>query len=339
MTKKIISLTLCVVLIACSMLCLCSCKNKKSDEFPVTVGGVTLESEPNNVIVLSPELIDIISCIRYDMKIIGRSVECDQEFLSVIPTVGSETAPDTSAIIASDADLIIISKPLPAQAENSLKNAGIPIATFKVATNFDELKKLYTDLGTLLGGKTAGMQQGIKYYDELFASFSRFQESVPKDVIATACYLYLDENNNLCTFTNGSIEHKMFSYCGALNSLENQQTPQVDLQELRMSTPLYIFVDNESVIDYLKSEDTLKNMYAIMYDKLFVIRKIDFNRHGDTFQTIIYDMMTYMFKTEEPEATQDESSPDESEPFTNELPTISEDETATEEVTETTEEY
>ena len=322
MTKKIISLTLCVVLIACSMLCLCSCKNKKTDEFPVTVGGVTLESEPNNIVVLSPELIDIISCIRYDVKIIGRSVECDQEFLSVIPTVGSETDPDTSAIIANKADLVIVSKPLPAAAANSLKNANIPVATFNIAKNFTELKKLYTDLGTLLGGKTTGAQQGVRYYDELFASLKRFQDAVPNDILLTACYLYLDENGTLCTFTNGSIESKIFAYNGAKNVLDTQDTPQVDLQYLRLSTPQFIFVNDKTVIEYLKSEDTLKNMYAIMYDKLFVIRKADFDRHGDTFQTVVFEMMDYMFSKEKEEATADEATPDQIEPNTNEIATV-----------------
>lgn len=322
MTKKIISIILCVLLVMTTCLGLCSCKNKKSEEFPVTVGGVTLESEPKNIIVLSPELIDIISCIRYDMKIIGRTIECDQEFLATIPTVGSEDEPDTSAIIASKPDLVITSKPLSAPVANSLKKAEIPVATFKLATNFSELEKLYKNLGTLLGGKTAGVNQATKYYKELLASLDRFQESVPKDIIATACYLYLDENGTLCTFTTGSIEEKIFSYCGAKNSLTDQQSPQVDLQVLRLSTPLYIFVDDVQVIHYLKSQDELQNMHAIMYDKIFVVRKTDFNRHGDTMQGIIYDMMVNMFKKEEiPQATVDEATPDEITPVTEE-PTI-----------------
>lgn len=308
MTKKVISILLCILMIAATTLCLCSCKGEESNEYPVTVAGITIEKEPQNIVVLSDCMADIISYIGYDIKMVGRSIQADQEFLSVVPLVGTSSDPNVDSIISYETNLVIADATLSESAKKALTEAGIPVLTLNRANSFEDLKTLYVSLGTALGGNVTGKQQGSDSYDILIKSMSDFKGAVPKDVVKTACYLYLDENGELCTLTKGTIEHELFSYCGAINVFPNQETPIVDLEQLKISTPSFIFYDDETVLEYLNNNAELSTMGALSNGKTYHVKKSDFDRQGTTYEELIYRMIEFMFITSE--ATADEATPD-----------------------------
>lgn len=308
MFKKIISLLLCMSLIITMGLSLCSCKNSESDEYPVTIGDVTIEKEPLNITVLSDCMADIISYMGYDVKMVGRSIECDQEFLSVVPIVGTATQPNVDTIIASETHLVVTGEPMPEAQAAALAEAKIPVLTLSRANSFEELKTLYTKLGTALGGNVSGKAQGESSYDELVTTMTDFEHAIPNNVVKTACYLYLDENGTLCTFTKGTIEHELFNHCAAINILASQETPEVDLETLKISTPTYIFYDDEAVLEYLTNDSELSTMSALNNGNAKQVRKVYFSRQGTTYEELVYQMISFMFLQK---ATPDEATPDE----------------------------
>lgn len=308
MLKKVISLSLCILMIATTALTFCSCKGEDSKEYPVTVANVTIEKEPMNIVVLSDCLADIISYMGYDVKMVGRSTETDQEFLSVVPIVGTASDPNVNAIVSSETDLIIADSSLSENSKKSLAATSIPVLTLEKANSFEELKALYTNLGTALGGAISGKKQGIDSYDELIKTISDFKDAIPQEAVRSACYLYLNENGELCTLIKGTIEYELFSYNGAINVFNSQETPQVDLELLKISTPTFIFYDDQAVLDYLNNDINLSNMGALKNDKTYQVKKTDFYRQGTTYEELIYRMIEFMFITSE--ATQDEATPD-----------------------------
>ena len=81
--KRILSIALALcMMLGCAAL-LGGCNGEKGDNWPVTVGNVTIDKEPQNIVVLSDKLADIVSYIGYDVKMVGRSTECDQDFLYI----------------------------------------------------------------------------------------------------------------------------------------------------------------------------------------------------------------------------------------------------------------
>lgn len=313
MLKKTVSLILCICLLSTMMLTLCSCKNKKGDEYPVTVAGVTLEEEPLNIVVLSDSLADIISYIGYDVKMVGRSVECNQEFLSVVPLVGTASAPNVDSIISYETDLVIAEDNVPDSVKQQFADNDIALLTLKKPTNFDEMKALYADLGTALGGNSTGKEKGNSAYTELFDTLDTYNNAIPTSNIKSACYLYLDETGTLCTLTKGSIEFDMFAYNGAINVFESQEAPQVDLNQLKFATPSCIFYDSEEVLTYLKNDSELCNMAALTNEETFLLKKSDFARLGTTFEENTYRMIEFMFIEE---STPDEATPDDADAIT-----------------------
>lgn len=309
MFKKTVSLLLCLLMIFTLSFSLCSCKDEKSDEYPVTVGNITIEEEPKNIVVLSDCLADVISYIGYDVKMVGRNVESDQEFLSVVPTVGTAVEPDVDAIVSYETDLVIAENTLSDNAKNKLSEAGIQVLTLNKATSLKELESLYVNLGTALGGNVTGKEQGKASYDELMKTISDFKDAIPNDIVKSACYLYLDEAGQLCTLTKNTIEYEIFSYNGAVNIFSSADTSAVDLELLRMSTPTYVFCDNEAVLDYLNSNAELSTMGALKNGNTYMIKRSDFKRQGTTYEEMVYHMIEFMFVTTE--ETPDEATPEE----------------------------
>lgn len=304
-----IAVALSMLLSAAALFSGCS-GDSASKEYPVTIGSVTIDKEPENIVVLSDDLADIISYIGYDVKMVGRSIECDQEFLSVVPSVGSADNPSIDTITGYGTDLVLADDTLSDKSRQKLEAEGVPIISMVKAETMDELKVLYTNLGTVLGGNVTGHKNGEDAYEELISTIKSLRGTVSNDIVKTSAYLYIEQNGQLYTFPSGSIEATLFGYSGALNVFENQQGPAVNAEELRMATPSFIFCDSQEVIDYLNNDEALSNMTALKTDHVLIIPLSDFSRQGVTYEQIVYTMIDAMFV--EHDASPDENAPEES---------------------------
>ena len=91
MKKKIISLSLVIALAFSVMVTFAGCGD---ENYPVEVANLVIESEPENIVVLDAPTADIIDYMNYSVKMVGRSDEVDQEWMSVVPSVGSASDGD-----------------------------------------------------------------------------------------------------------------------------------------------------------------------------------------------------------------------------------------------------
>lgn len=298
------ALILCLLL-SCVML-FGGCSKESTREYPVTLGGVTIEKEPKNIVVLSANFADIISYIGYDVKMVGRSSECDQKFLHVVPIMGSAASPDIDAITAAETDLVIADNTLGADVRNRIEEAGVQVLTLDPATTEAALRERYADLGVALGGDVTGRQRGEEGYDELFEMLRTLNTSVKTDVVRTAAYLYLNENGELCTFVKGSLEYKFFSYNGSTNIFSNQTEPVVNLSDLRIGSPNYLFYDSPEVLEVLNADENLTNLKALVDGRTCMIEKRNFERQGTSAEAAVFDMLNFIEK--DSKATADEAA-------------------------------
>ena len=301
--KRLLSLCIILAMLLGCVSLLGGCSQEGGKEYPVTYGDVTLEKEPEAIVVLNDSVADIISYIGYDIKMVGRAVTCDQQFLRVVPSVGMPDDPAVDTIVQKGADLVIADSTLSDKSRKKIEAEGITVITVDNATNKDELQALYGDLGMILGGNVTGREKGETAYQELFELLDQFTTAVT-GVVKTAAYLYINDAGELCTFTKGSLEQKIFNYNGATNAFSNQEKPAVDLTELRLGSPDYIFYDDENVLEFLRYDENLTNLHALVNDHLYQLPKQNFFRYGTTMESTVYEMIDYLNK-------QDESTPDE----------------------------
>lgn len=306
--KRILSVTVVLCLLLSCVGVFAGCSSKNSKDWPVSYNGVTIDKEPEKIVVLNDVHADVISYLKYDVKMEGRSTECTQDFLSVVPTMGTAASPDVNAIAAAEADLVIADSTLSADAKSAIEANGAKVVTMGVPTNEDELKQLYIDLGTVLGGKETGQERGEKSYNDLFEMLNTLNTSAANsNIVQTAAYLYLDENGQLCTFVKGTLEYKFFNYNGNTNVFANQTVPEVNLQEMRLGSPNYIFYDSEEVLSMITADENLKNVNALRNDRTMLIPKVNFERYGKSVYETVFAMLKYIEQFNK--ATKDEAAP------------------------------
>lgn len=308
MFKKSLSLFLCLLMILTMALSFSGCA--KSDEnYPVTAGQTIFKEKPEKIAVMSDNLADIIYYMGYSTQICAISDSCTQEILTkYIDSVGDEVNPDADAIIASGAQAVLTDTPLSSVVKDRLSDEGIEVINFMVPSNDAQLATLYTALGKIFGGKTDGAQTGKDSHARLTETLTQAEKEVEgSTVVKLVCYLYLDENNSLCSYSSSTCEGMVLDYLSATNVASNFPDEQVDESILRLSNPDYIFYDNEKVLEYLNSRPNLSGMAALTQGHTYVLPKEVLQRLGSSLVDTQSFMLSKMFPNSVSETTKGES--------------------------------
>lgn len=288
MFKKILAMSLVIIMAVGIAFAFTGC-NSSDGNYPVTIGHVTFKSQPEKVAVLSDNVADIIYYMGYSTQICAISDSCTQEKLvQYIDSVGSETNPDAQAIINSGAECVLVDTALPEATVTTLADNDIDVITIMTPSTTAEVSTVYSSLGAMLEGKIDGKQNGTASYDRLINALESAEKEVATTTIAKGiCYLYLDEEGNLCTFTNDSDGGLILEYVGATNISAKALSEKISENEggentLRIANPEYIFYDNQEVLNYIKSNATLDELSAVKNNKTYEIPKNEVQRHGAT---------------------------------------------------------
>lgn len=293
--KNLALLLICAIVLASFGFGGCS---QGSNDYPVTVGNITFDKEPENIVVLSDNLADIISCIGYDVKMVGKSDVVTQKELDIVPSVGSESTPDTAKIISQETDLVLCDEALDENTAAALEDSGVKVVKMVSAETKEELSTLYKSLGTILGGETTGKNKGIEAYNNLVASMENTKSKYSSgSILNTVCYLY-SENGKLKIAGKNTFADFLLGYTGAVNVAVDSDTDEVDASNLKISNPTYIFYSDSSVLDMLKANDTLKNLTALKENKVKEISHSDMSRHGLTALSNLETMVNFMYSDE-----------------------------------------
>lgn len=295
MKNKLISLSLVFALAFTLMLTFTGCGN---DDYPVEVGNLVIEEEPENIVILDPSTADIISYIGYDVKMVGRSEEVNQDGLSIVPTVGSKASPDVDKIKEYDTDIVFAGEDITDDARQSLEDSGITVVTMSQAVTTKQLQTNYLTLGKILGGKVTGANEGTKAYDNLLKDMETVKTTVNaskgSDVLYTVCYLFT-ENNQLKMMTSSTYGDLLLSYTGAVNTAVNIEDSAVDVSTLKIANPNFVFYDSDQTLQAIKSDSELKQLTAIKNGNTLMITSDEMNRQGYTALDTLQKMVDFMY--------------------------------------------
>ncbi len=294
MKKKIIAALLAASTVL-SAAVFSSCGEKS--EYPVTVGKITIEAEPENAVVLSKNLADIISTIGYDVKLAGRSDEVDRKGLTVVPSVGPASEASAKSILKLNADVVIADDTINPDTKKQLIKEGVPVIIPEKTSVPKEIKKVYSQLGEVLGGSITGKSEGAKAFDELFEELNDVKNAIAeKDIVKTVCYLYA-EDGKIKTMNAGTWGAKILDFTGAENVFKNEESPIVTRRNLLLSNPDFIFCADKRVAYYLRDHKILKRLNALKKD-IHVIKLDDINSQGGVAMDALEKMLRYMYPEE-----------------------------------------
>lgn len=130
--------------------------------FPVTVGGVLLESSAERVVSLSPAVTEIIAELGFSDRLCGVSVYCDYpegivpdtaEATGRTEAVGSNENPDIEKIIALKPDAVFALAGLSERDIYTLNAAGIAVPELAAPRSLEDYSGLYRDIAAVFYGR------------------------------------------------------------------------------------------------------------------------------------------------------------------------------------------
>ncbi|MCH5297569.1 MAG: peptidoglycan-binding protein [Ruminococcus sp.] len=308
MKKKIISLFLVGVLAVSSAALFSGCGDS---DYPVAVANFEIKEKPSKVVVLDPNAADIISYIGYDVNMIGRSDEVNQEWLSIVPSFGSATQPDINAIVEGNTDVVFATEDMSKENKELIEEKGIKVITLSEAITQTQLHTNYITLGKILGGAESGTLKAESAYDELLAEMDKqkimAEEARESDIPYEVCYLY-SEDGQLKMMTSGTYGDMLLSYTGSVNVAVNETETMVEFSNLKVANPDYVFYDSEETLKIIKENDTLKSLKAVKDKKTLMVTSEEMHRQGNTALETLEKMIGFMYPSL---AKQDVSSSDE----------------------------
>lgn len=156
-----------IIVLLCSALILCGCSEVTEEPvisatetevqekpYPVTVGSLIFNEQPQTVGSLSPAITEMICELGYSDKIIGRSSYCDYpDNISAKVTLGSAANPDTEAIIAASPQLLISQSPIAKKDIISIEDAGTRVMITPAPNSIEELYICYNNIAGVFGGR------------------------------------------------------------------------------------------------------------------------------------------------------------------------------------------
>lgn len=115
---------------------------------------VLIESEPQRVISIGPNVTEIIFALGKEDKLVGRSEFCDfPEETQNIDTVGDMHNPSIEKIVELNPDLVVVSTHFNREAISKLDEIGIKIVGFYGDESFDGVYSTIENIATVLNAK------------------------------------------------------------------------------------------------------------------------------------------------------------------------------------------
>lgn len=232
-------------------------------DFPVTVNEVTIQDEPKGVVVLSPNLAEVIMALGYEMQLCGKGAACTQEDLSVLPDM---TLDDPQSILGVGADLVLTEDAPSEEQKQGLNDAGIDVVTIAPATSREDFTRLYREVGSCMTGGVKGYERGEKIAEGIFSTIDDISRQIPQtDTPVSVCYLYDVEGG---VVTGDTLEGKLIECAGLINAASDGAGNHMDVETLLMVQPQYIFCPT-GLKDTLAQTDQYKDLTAVQEGRVY----------------------------------------------------------------------
>ncbi len=270
MLKKITAVFLCISFLL-SAFAACGPQNDISSgagvqDYPVTVGSVTIKEKPTGVAVLSENLADVILAMDYEVSLKAKSAQCTQSDLSVLPDV---TADDAERLKGLDVNLVLTEAELTKEQTEALGKNGITVLAIARATGREDLDRLYSQVGAALNGAKTGYTRGEKISQGIFLTIDDISRIIPKtDIPTSVAYLYDDKGG---VVTGDTLEGKLIESAGLINAASDGSANQMNISDLLRVDPKYIFCPM-GLKEKLKASADYQKLTAVKENRVYEMK-------------------------------------------------------------------
>lgn len=269
-------------------------------EYPITVNDVEIKEAPTSVVTLSPSLADVMTALKYETLLTGRSEDCTAEDLASLPTVGTAKNLDMDKLKELKPQLVLTEEALSESQVKELSDAGITVLVQTPATTRETFETLYTNIGSALKGGITGFTEAQEKAQNMLMTLDDINRLIPaSNTPITACYLY---DTTGAVVTGDTFASELMEFAGAVNVAGSSKNGKMELSALTTSNPNYIFCSSE-VKEKLSNDETLSKLKAVQDGKVIVMEPELMDLQGST----IIEAVTLMAGAMYPELTSSSS--------------------------------
>ncbi|MCD7708958.1 MAG: ABC transporter substrate-binding protein [Clostridiales bacterium] len=250
-------------------------------EYPLTVTDsygeeVTIESEPERVVSVAPNLTETMYFLGVMDKLVGRSDYCDYpEDVLGIDSVGSLYTPDIEAIIALEPDVVIVSTHFDDENSQKLEEVGIPVITLYDEEDVTGVYGMIETLGEVVNANDAAAQ----LVEQMQDTIDEVQLAVAGQDEPTVYYVvdfgeYGDYTAGGDTFVGGILE-----LAGADNIAKDVSGWNIDTETIIEADPDIIIMSEDRVDEFVTTAP-YDELTAVQDGKVYGIDTDILDRQG-----------------------------------------------------------
>jgi iron complex transport system substrate-binding protein len=291
------------IILTITLLSACTKQNDISSgagekDFPVTIGDVTISSQPTGVAVLSPNAADVVLALGYEINLKAKSAQCTQSDLTALPNV---TADDAEKIKEAGADLVFTDAKLTEDQQNAMQKNGITVLTLSPANSRADLARLYSEVGAAIKGAVTGYEKGQSIASGVWETIDDITREIPQSKTAiTGVYLY-DADGHAAT--GDTIAGNLVTAAGMQNVAESSENNEYSIDDLLLSNPKYIFCAT-GVKEALLASEKLKQLDAVKSNRVYEMDPSMMKLQGEQ----IINAVSFMAGTVYPQLNQSTAS-------------------------------
>lgn len=244
---------------------------------------IKIESSPQKVITLAPNLTELVFELGEGDKIIGNTNYCNYpDSAKKIEKVADLLSVNLEKIIALQPDLIFITAEGNSKADyNKLISLGLEVFVSN-PRNFAGIKKTMLDLGKIFNVSEKA--------ESIVNNWDKRIDTVKKthDQIVTKSVMFLISTNPIYSVGKNTFVHQILTFAGLENITANTDVnyPLLNREEIVVRNPNYILLyqtNNNDVGAILKAYPEWNTLSAVINERVFFINADLFSRPGPRF--------------------------------------------------------
>ncbi|MFI3206865.1 MAG: peptidoglycan-binding protein [Clostridia bacterium] len=268
-----------------------------SQDFPIIINGVTINSKPDKVVILSSGIADVVLALGYEETLVAVTEDCTQTELSSLPKIQNE---DADSIINLSANLVI-GRDLSESFVASLTEAGIPAIDVAAATDRSDFERLYSHIATAMNGANTGSTDGTTTAKNIFTTLDDLSRIIPQsDTIKIG--VFITDLDGTAIMGNTLVDTVM-SYAGVTNAFTGSTDAEFSFEDLRIFDPEYIFC-LEGQKDLIESDSRYADLSAVKNGNVYEIKEEYILWEGRTIITLATEIAGIVY----PELLEEETS-------------------------------
>ncbi|MBQ3140538.1 MAG: ABC transporter substrate-binding protein [Clostridia bacterium] len=248
MMKKILCAVL-PLLLCIGLLAGCS----EIPNYPVELGGATLEEKPQTVVGLSPYLNEILFGLEQSHKLVGRSEYCAfNGNVRALPSCGTVEQPDVARILELAPQVVLSAAELPKEADEALSAAGIAVCVLPVPADLYEVSLRVTQVATLLAGNNKAAKLAEAYLAKLNNELDYVRVKLQGVSRKTAVFILSQDG---AVATGDTLIGDVMELCGLENVADGCTDYQMPLDDILAADPEVVVVCNPPSLEWLMISD------------------------------------------------------------------------------------